>query len=360
MGLTIAGVLALFALCNVVTFRALVRLHPRHKRIVIALIVICNVMWPLLPLARQESDFARWVRAIFGPPWFAWLSFVLLYSVYIAIAALIARAHLRTASRIFLWTTLIALVAGVYGALVPLRIEQVSIALRDLPADADGFQIVELADLHVGLFTRPSRLETIFRTAARLHPDAIVLAGDSIDDDPYFVSKLLDGARHVPPAIPIFAVLGNHEMYGDPRAAIAKLRGSRVHLLLNDGVAMGNLWVAGISDYAARSPDLRPDMAAAIANRGGRLPIVIAHQPKAFDDAQRLHVPFTICAHTHGGQCGFRPLRWDLAGLFLPYHMGWYERGGSQLYVNTGTGYWLLPWRLGVTPEITLFELRRR
>ncbi|MEA2325289.1 MAG: uncharacterized protein QOE68_248, partial [Thermoanaerobaculia bacterium] len=111
--------------------------------------------------------------------------------------------------------------------------------------------------------------------------------------------------------------------------------------------------------YAAQIPELRPDMPAALAGRGGRFPVVIAHQPKAFADARRLRVGLTICAHTHGGQFGFRPLRWSLAGVFLPYHMGLYERDGSQLYVNTGTGYWLLPWRLGVTPEITLIELRR-
>jgi predicted MPP superfamily phosphohydrolase len=69
-------------------------------------------------------------------------------------------------------------------------------------------------------------------------------------------------------------------------------------------------------------------------------------------------LPLTLCAHTHGGQFGFRALRWSLAGLFLPYHMGLYRRGASRLYVNTGTGYWLLPWRIGVTPEITLVELR--
>ena len=59
---------------------------------------------------------------------------------------------------------------------------------------------------------------------------------------------------------------------------------------------------------------------------------------------------------------GFRPrstLRWSLAGLFLRYHMGLYDVGGAQLYVNTGTGFWLLPFRLGMTPEITLIELRR-
>ncbi|HKO57536.1 MAG TPA: hypothetical protein VJ276_16810, partial [Thermoanaerobaculia bacterium] len=50
---------------------------------------------------------------------------------------------------------------------------------------------------------------------------------------------------------------------------------------------------------------------------------------------------------------------WSVAGIFLPYHMGLYRRGGSQLYVNTGTGYWMLPFRLGMTSEITLIELRR-
>ena len=54
---------------------------------------------------------------------------------------------------------------------------------------------------------------------------------------------------------------------------------------------------------------------------------------------------------------GIRRLHWSLAGLFIPFNMGLYQRGTSQLYVNTGTGYWLLPFRLGMTPEITLIEL---
>ena len=354
------AVLAVFLLCNIVAVRALVRLHPRRKRIVIALAILCNLMWLFLPILNARTDFSRLVRAVLGPPWFAWLAFVFVYTMFIGLAWVVGRRHLRAISRAFLWTTLVALVAGVYGALVPLRVERVAVTLRDLPPELDGFQIVELADLHVGLFTRPSRLDKIFFTAARLHPDVIVLAGDLIDDDPHFTPKLLTATRTVPPSIPILAVLGNHEMYGAPREAIDRLKGSRVRLLLNEGNALGKLWIAGISDYAAQLPALRPNMDAALAARGQGFPIVIAHQPKAFDDARRLRVPLTICAHTHGGQLGFRPLRWSLAGVFLPFHMGLYERDGSQLYVNTGTGYWLLPWRLGVTPEITLIELRRR
>ncbi len=71
-----------------------------------------------------------------------------------------------------------------------------------------------------------------------------------------------------------------------------------------------------------------------------------------------LGIPLTLAAHTHGGQLDIRPLGWSLAGVFLDYHMGLYELGASRLYINTGTGYWLFPFRPGMTPEITLIELR--
>ena len=356
----IAAVLALFLAFNIITVLALVRLHPRRRAMVIALAVVGNVMWVFFPLLNARTDFSRLVRAIFGPPWFAWLCFVIVYSLLIAVVGLVARRHLRLASRIFLWTTLVALIAGIYAALVPLRVERVPIALTGLPAALDGFRIVEIADLHTGLFTRPSRLRTIFAAADALHPDVVILAGDLIDDDPFYISKLLAATGSLSPSTPLIAVLGNHEMYGQPLEVIEKLHGTRVQLLVNQGTAFKGLWLAGISDYAARTPELRPDLGRALALGGSNFPVVIAHQPKAFDDAIRLKMPLTICAHTHGGQCGFRPLGLSLAGLFVPYHMGLYRRGGSQLYVNTGTGYWLLPWRLGITSEITLIELRRR
>jgi predicted MPP superfamily phosphohydrolase len=356
------GFLLFFALCNVVTVRVLLKLHPKRRRLVIALAVLGNLMWVFLPmLAMRTSALFRVLRSVFGPPWFAWLSFAFVYACFIAVAWLVARRHLKTASRGFLWATLVAAVVGVYQALVPLRVERVPVAIASLPHSLEGMTIAVTGDLHVGMFTRPSRLRTIFTTAARLRPDVIVIAGDLVDDDPYFVPKLLDGARSVPPSIPILAVIGNHEVYGNADAVIARMRGGRIRLLVNEGVAVGDAWIAGVSDYAAQTAKLKPNLDAAIAKRPqGSLPIALAHQPKIFDDARRLLVPLSICAHTHGGQLGFRPLRWSLAGVFLPFHMGLYERGASQLYVNTGTGYWLLPWRLGMTPEITLIELRRR
>jgi len=359
-----AVILAIFGPFNVIAVRLLTRLHPRRKRIVFALVILCNLMWLFFPILNARTDFSRLVRAVLGPPWFAWLAFVSLYSIVIALV-LIAWIpfHKRSTfddfarrpSRAFLWFVIVGGVVGFYQALVPLRVEHVPI---DLSA---GKKLVLIADLHTGLFTRPSRLEQIFRTAAEQHPDAILLAGDLIDDDPHFTPKLLAATHVVPPSIPILATLGNHETYGAPFEHIEKLRGSRIRLLVNEGYPLGNLWIAGLSDYAAlrNIPQLVPNLDAALRGKpADAIPIVVAHQPRAFADAKRRAIPLTLAAHTHGGQCGFRPLHLTLAGLFVKYDMGLYREGNSRLYVNTGTGYWLLPFRLGLTPEITVVELR--
>lgn len=369
----LAIALLLFVPFNWITYRQLLRIHPRRKRWLIAGIVAGNLMWPFIPFIRTFTPFSRVVRATLGPVWFGWTSFTLLYALFSFLVLLAwlpfrRRATLpelaRRPSRMFLVLLAIGFAVGFYQALVPLRVERVRIPIANLPASLEGTRLAVMGDLHVGLFTRPSRLETIFTTAASLQPDAILIAGDLIDDDPYFVPKLLAGAAHAPATTPILAVYGNHEMYGDPAEVRRRLRGSRIQLLVNEGFALGDLWIAGISDYDAgqsANPALRPDLNKALAGKpAASLPFVLAHQPKVLADARQRGLPIAVCAHTHGGQLGIRPLRWSLAGLFLPHHMGLYEAGATQLYVNTGTGYWLFPFRLGMTPEITLLELTKR
>jgi uncharacterized protein len=366
--------LLLFLPFNWITYRQLTRIHPRRRRIFTIAVILGNLMWPFFPLLRSSTGFARWTRAMFGPLWFSWTSFAILYSALMFLVLLawipLRRRYTmaevgRWPSRVFLALTLIGGIIGCYQALVPLRVERVPVRIANLPPSLEGTRIALLGDLHVGLFTRMSRLDQIFATTNGLQPHAVLLAGDMIDDDPYFVPKLVEGTRKLSPSTPILAVLGNHEMYGDPRSVREQLRGSRIRLLVNEGYALGDLWIAGISDFASSempwAKDLAPDLKKALAAKpANALAVALAHQPKVIHPAKALAVPLAVCAHTHGGQCGFRPLGWSLAGVFLPYHMGLYDVGPTQLYVNTGTGYWLVPFRLGMTPEITLIELRRR
>jgi predicted MPP superfamily phosphohydrolase len=372
----IALALAVFLTLNLITVRTLLAAHPNKRSAIWIATVVGNLMWLLLPLvlSARTTALVRLLRAVFGPPWFSWLIFILLYSFFtilIFLGWLLWRrvpfgdfAH--TPSSIFLIALAITTLAGFYQALVPIRIERVTVPIANLPAEFRGYRIAVISDLHVGLFSRASRLRTISRLADGLRPDLVAITGDLIDDDPYFIPKFLRGLEPFAPATNVFAVLGNHEIYGDPLAVIRALEGTRVRLLVNSGTTIGKgnsaIWIAGISDYAAGrrgpAPELRPDLDRAIAAApANSIVLLLSHQPRAFDEARARGIPLTICGHTHGGQFGIRPLVWSMAGVFLPYHMGLYERDGCRLYVNTGTGYWVVPFRLGMTPEITLIEL---
>ncbi|HEX8253205.1 MAG TPA: metallophosphoesterase [Thermoanaerobaculia bacterium] len=358
---------------NWITYRQLTRIHPRRKRLFLIALIAGNLMWPFFPLLRSFTPFSRVTRATLGPLWFGWTSFAILYAAFLLLL-LIAWLPLRRRtfaeyarwpSRIFLAIGAIAFAVGHYHAIVPLRVERVTVRIPNLSPASDGTRLALLGDLHVGLFTRRSRLTRIFTTTASLQPDAVLIAGDLIDDDPYFVPKLLAGASALPPRIPLYAVLGNHEVYGDPAMVIDGMRGSRIRLLVNEGVAVRGVWIAGVSDPAAtrqlgeRTP-LKPDLPKALAGKPAKaIAVVLSHQPNIIEEARKQGAALQLSAHTHGGQFGIRPLGWSLAGVFLRYHMGLYDLAPTQLYINTGTGYWLFPFRLGMTPEITILELRR-
>jgi predicted MPP superfamily phosphohydrolase len=368
----LAVALALFAPLNLIAVRTLRRLHPERRRLILAAVILGNALWPFMPFMMRGEGWMRVVRSTIGPLWFGWQCFVIVYCALLLIVLLTwlpARRRFPFASfacvpsRVFIAVALLGTLVGFYQAIVPLRVERVRVEIDSLAPELEGRRLVLLGDLHVGLFSRPSRLETIFSIARDLQPEAILIAGDFIDDDPYFVPKLLASTHVVPAELPIVAVLGNHELYGNPTETIARMRNQRIRLLVNEGLDLRGLWIAGISDPAAKqvAPKLLPDLDAALRGRPpAALPIVLAHQPRVFDDVARRGLPLALTAHTHGGQFGFRPLGWSLAGVFLKEHMGLYRRGSSQLYINTGTGYWLVPFRLGMTPEITLIELTRR
>ena len=358
----------IFVPLNWYAIRQLLRIHPRRKRWILGAAIVGNLMWPFFPLLNSFTDFSRTTRSILGPPWFTWVSFALLYVLFIVVLRVVwlvfarrraFREFAHWPSRVFLGLLMAGFVVGCYQALVPLRVERVTLRVAGLAKPA---RVALMGDLHVGLFTRPRRLAQFFAMASDERPDALLIAGDLIDDDPFFVPKLLEGARSAP-RLPIFAVFGNHEMYGRPETVREALRGSRIRLLVNEGAPLGGLWIAGVSDPAAVevpwAKHLAPDLGKALAAKpAASIPLVLAHQPRIIDEARKRGMPVVLCAHTHGGQLGFRHLGISLAGLFLPYHMGLYDFRTTRMYINTGTGFWLVPFRLGMTPEITIVELR--
>ena len=134
-------------------------------------------------------------------------------------------------------------------------------------------------------------------------------------------------------------------------------------MLDNERVAIGpdggGFDLAGVHDHGARA-DAARDRARIWPRRwaGGilaRACVLLAHQPKAIEEAARLGVGLQLSGHTHGGQIW--PFSY-LVRLAQPYLAGLHRHGDTQIYVNPGTGYWGPPMRLGTRAEITRITLR--
>jgi predicted MPP superfamily phosphohydrolase len=106
-----------------------------------------------------------------------------------------------------------------------------------------------------------------------------------------------------------------------------------------------------------------PFPAAALRSRlpAGALPVLLAHTPCVFPQADRAGFALVLCGHTHGGQVRLP----GMGALFIParygrrYQMGLYRHGGSHLHVHPGIGG-PPPLRLGCPPEITRLVLMPR
>jgi predicted MPP superfamily phosphohydrolase len=255
--------------------------------------------------------------------------------------------------------------AAVRGAVGPVKVEELEIAIARLPRNFDGFTIVQLSDIHVGPTIGRAFIEHLVARTNALRPDLVAITGDLVDGS---VAELADAiaplknliARHG-----VYFVTGNHEYYAGvdewldelTRLGIRVLRNERVSIAGDDGAAID---LAGVDDFHSRgfAPGHGADLPRALADRDPSRPVVLlAHQPRAVHEAARHGVDLQLSGHTHGGQIW--PFHW-MVRLQQPYIAGLVREGPTLLYVSRGTGYWGPPMRLGAPAEITRLVLRAK
>ena len=280
--------------------------------------------------------------------------------------------------RRFLEQTAIALsaapfVAGTYGLFygrLNLETAHQRIRLGHLPKAFDGFRIVQLSDLHISPFMSAEEIRRYVAIANQLKGDLVVLTGDFLTWDPAAEGAVVHVLSALKAPFGVFGCLGNHEIYTETQDSITRLfaaegirilRKARVPLQTGDEA----LNLIGV-DFQGNHDG--PDWPQSAYLRGvDRLMmpdtanILLSHNPNSFNRAAELGIDLTLAGHTHGGQLSSEFLHRGLclSRFETPYVSGWYEKTGSQIYVNRGIGTIGFPIRLGARPEITVFELTR-
>ena len=268
--------------------------------------------------------------------------------------------------------------------LLRLRVTRYEISPPQWPA---GFQlkIAVIADLHAcDPWMSLEHIEAIVERTNALDADIIVMLGDYVAGHRH-VTRYIAAGEWAPvlaglkAPLGVHAILGNHDWWSDkavqqqgqgPTIARRALEAVGIPVYENDATRLTKagrpFWLAGLGDQLAYLPARRfrpvkrigvDDLAATLAKVTDDAPVVLlAHEP---DVAMRVpaRVALQLSGHTHGGQIrlfGWSPMVPSRYGNLLAYgHM----RMKCDVIVSGGLGCSIMPFRLGVPPEIVLVTL---
>lgn len=275
---------------------------------------------------------------------------------------------------------LVSLVYGMTGNTSRFHIRRKSLRFPKLPPAFDGLRIVQISDLHVGSFLSGEPLRRAVDLIHVQQPDLILFTGDLVNNLSEEVDEHLDTLSSLRAPFGVYSVLGNHD-YGDyhpwesPEARIENLnrlkslqRSMGWKLLLNehdyierDGHRIG---IVGVENWSARMNFKRyGDLKKATDGfQPAAVNLLLSHDPSHWHAevvSQHPYLDLMLAGHTHGFQFGIEipGFRWSPVQYVYREWADLYESNGQRLYVNRGLGFIGYPGRVGILPEITVFEL---
>jgi uncharacterized protein len=233
----------------------------------------------------------------------------------------------------------------------------------DIPKSAGGpagLRIAAVSDLHLGTVLGRKHMEKVAEKIRGIDPDIVIFAGDVLDEDPTGAEEqnVAEVIRSLPSRYGLFAVLGNHEHFHDPRRAADYLRRAGVTVLEDQAVRVaGAVWIAGRKDrMAEHGGHGRMPLAELVGKLDPKEPrILIDHQPFHLEEAERNGVDLEIAGHTHHGQL------FPFNGITnRVYELSWghLQKGATHVVVSSGAGTWGPPVRTAGRTEVLDIRLR--
>lgn len=242
-----------------------------------------------------------------------------------------------------------------------LAVNHLQINSKQLNQVLAGRKAVHLTDLH--LEGQDVMTAKILQLLAQIEPDLIFLTGDYVTWNGNY-RPALDFLSQLEAEYGVWAVMGDYDYSNGRQSCLfchepGSGKPSREHRVnfLRDATASldiaGNrLQIAGIEwrkgDEDQQWPILDSTGAA----------IVLVHNPLAFSAMPPDYAALVLAGDTHGGQIVLPQWLWSILGYEknFSYNQGWFQRGGSQMYVSRGVGTSHLQFRLGRRPEITVLH----
>ena len=262
------------------------------------------------------------------------------------------------------------------------RVIKQTLFFPDLPEDFDGFTITQISDVHSGSFDDPEKINYAIDMINDQNADMILFTGDIVNTHAAEMHPWIDIFNRIQPhEYGKFSVLGNHD-YGEyiewPSEAAKRQNFEDIkdlhrqigfNLLLNEHtkIKKGNseLALVGVENWGKNFKQAGDLKKASEGLSKDDFKILMSHDPSHWEyevKHDEKHYHLTLSGHTHGLQFGIEIpgiIQWSPVQYVYKQWAGLYENVGRYIYVNRGFGFHAYPGRVGIWPEITVFELKK-
>lgn len=252
----------------------------------------------------------------------------------------------------------------------------------DLPDAFDGFKITQISDIHSGSFDDENKIRYAIDLINEQESDLLLFTGDIVNAKADEMHPWIDIFKGINKhEYGKYSVLGNHDYgaYLDWKSEKAKdenfvaikdlHREIDFKLMLNENVKIkkgkDEIALIGVENWGKHFGEFGDIDKASENVTATDFKILMSHDPSHWEYIVKQHpknIQLTLSGHTHGMQFGIEIpgyFKWSLAKYIYKQWAGLYEEFGRYVYVNRGFGFHAYPGRVGIMPEITVFELKK-
>lgn len=260
------------------------------------------------------------------------------------------------------------------------KVRKLKLTFPNLPTSFNGLKVLQISDFHIGSFTgKQNEIKHIVDLVNEQNADLLFFTGDLVNNYAFETDEFVDILKNMKANIGMYSILGNHD-YGDygaweskteKEANMKKLinRHKEIgfNILLNESNTVNingeEIAVIGVENWGLPPFPQYGNLDKAMnGNAEKSFKILLSHDPSHWEAEvlKKTNIDLTLSGHTHGMQFGIEigSFKWSPVKYKYPRWAGLYTENKQHLYVNRGIGFIAFPGRVGIMPEITVFELQ--